>query len=420
MTGKIQEFLSYNTLLADVQRNLMNNYFASKYGHAPGTELFTYDASHSYEVFGMGRLNATSHIVSRGTGLVLIDEPQSLDEGDYIMIGHDNGNKDTWTTNNLPAGYTGVERLEREWKVDKTNDIGDIRIAVDTSGLPARPAGYDNYILFIDDDGDLGNGGTNAVVLDQRFGTYVRKSNISLNDGNVFFIGVGRNISVQDGNWNDPATWLLNVPSADEDVTVSHNVTLTANTQVGGLIINSASGVLNVGSYNFDITVGTIDTVAGGNINPGTGTVIYSADAAQCIESLIYNNLTVRGNGTKTLCGDIVVTGDLTIFESVTTLDADAANNYSITLNGDWQSNGTFNAQNGKVLFDGTAAQEINRNTGDNEIFYDLEIGTNSQIITDHNIQVRDTLLMNGGNFILTSGKSTYHRRGCYQQGDTC
>ncbi|MCF8223014.1 MAG: HYR domain-containing protein, partial [Bacteroidales bacterium] len=404
-TGKILEFLSYNTLLTEVQNNLMNNYFASKYGHAPGTELFTYDATNSYEVFGMGRFNSTSHIISKGTGLVLIDEPQSLDEGDYLMIGHDNANKDTWTTSGLPAGYTGVERLEREWIVDKTNDIGAIRIAIDTSAIPARPAGYDNYILFIDDDGDLGNGGTRAEILSNRYGKYVRKGNISLDDGNVFFIGVGRNITVQDGNWNDPNTWLLNVPAGDEEVTVSHNVTLTANTQVGGVVVSSASGLIDLGSYSLDITEAVIDTVAGGNINSGTGEIIYSADAAQCIEPLIYYDLTVSGNATKTLCGDIVVTNDLTILNTGTTLDADAANNYSITLNGDWQSNGTFNAQNGKVLFDGTSSQNINRNTGDNEIFYDFEIGAASSVLSDHNVQVEDTLLMNGGNFILASGK---------------
>ncbi len=404
--GKILEFLSYNTILTDVQKNLTFNYFSSKYGHSVPVDLYSYDATHSYEVFGIGRLNSTSHIVSRGTGLVLIDLPQSLDEGDYLMIGHDNENKDTWTTSGLPAGYTGVERLARDWKIDKTNDIGNIRISIDTSLLPARPAGYDNYILFIDDDGDLGNGGTRAVVLDERYGNYVRKTNIDFSDGNVFFIGVGRNITVQDGNWNDPDTWLLNVPASDENVTVLHDVDLTANTQVGGVTINGAGGIINTGSYNFDITTGTIDTVAGGNINPGTGTVIYSANGAQCVEPLEYNNLTVSGAGTKTLCGDITVNSNLTIFNSTTILDADIVNNYNITLKGNWQSNGTFNAQNGKVFFDGTGAQSIQRNIGDNEVFYDFEIGPGSQVLSDHNIQVKDTLLMNGGNIILATGKA--------------
>ncbi len=388
----------------------MENYFASKYDYTPATELYSYDATagdiYDYEVFGIGRINSNSHIISQGSGIILIDNPTSLDNGDYMLIGHDGAGISTWTTSNLPPAYTGVERLERTWKVDKTNEIGNIRIAIDTADLPVRPAGYDNFILFVDDDDNPANGIESAQVLSERFGSFVRINSQSLGDGYTFFIGVGRNISVQDGNWNDPATWLLNVPAIDEEVTVSHNVNLTANTQVGGVLISSASGLINLGSNTLGITTTTIDTLSGGNINAGTGTIIYSASASQCIESLVYYNLVVSGSATKTLCGDIVVTNDLTILNTTTVLDVDPGNNYSITLNGDWQSNGTFNAHNGSVLFDGSAAQNINRNTGDLETFYDLEIGPNSLILTDHNIVVRDTLLMNGGNFILNSGKT--------------
>ena len=104
--------------------------------------------------------------------------------------------------------------------------------------------------------------------------------------------------------------------------------TLTGPVSGGGLTINGNGGTLNLGagwihtfSGTWTRTAGTLDgasstlnfTVAptvvsgsGGTFTPSTGTVGYTALAAQTIAGVTYNNLTLSGSGAKTTTGATV------------------------------------------------------------------------------------------------------------------
>src|SRR5439155_1153457 len=86
------------------------------------------------------------------------------------------------------------------------------------------------------------------------------------------------------------------------------------------------TNVLNVNNINAGSAAGcAIDMTNGGTLTirgsfsltnntftAGAGTVNY-AGASQTIAATTYNNLHLSGSGTKTLAGDIIVNGDLTI-----------------------------------------------------------------------------------------------------------
>ena len=49
-------------------------------------------------------------------------------------------------------------RIAREWRLDETGDVGSVTILYDNTLLPAGPAGYNQYLLFLDADGDFNTG----------------------------------------------------------------------------------------------------------------------------------------------------------------------------------------------------------------------------------------------------------------------
>ena len=94
-----------------------------------------------------------------------------------------------------------------------------------------------------------------------------------------------------------------------------------------------------------------------------TSTVIYQSTGAQSISSapLSYGHLTAQGGGTKTLAGNLVVEGDLSIAGSAG-LDV-SASNYSIQEKRNWAVSSTkvgpFTCRNGTVTFAGTSSSDI-------------------------------------------------------------
>ncbi len=411
-TGKVLEFLNFNKTLNEVQLTIIDNYLGTKFGYTPSNDLYNFKTGYSYELFGIGReTGGSTHIISQGSGIVKVDNPSDMDNGDYFFIGHDNADLSAWTTTEI--ALDSVKRIAREWKVGENAETGSIRIALDTSALPVLPPLYDNYVMIIDRDGDsdFTTGTLEMIEMVERYGIFARIPSIDLDEGDCFTFGIATNITVTSGNWNNPSTWLMGVPEEGESATVlnTHIVTLTANASIGRLDI-AAGGELNLGSHTLSVTGEGINN--SGTFTPGTGKVNYSANASQCIASLNYYNLTISGSGTKTLCGDVTVDNDLEILGTQATLflDADASYNYSIAISGDWKSSGTFVPREGRVVFNGVGIQEIDRNDGGVHTFSSLLIETGSTLLADHNLFVEDSLFMRGDirnqGFLLTLGTS--------------
>jgi hypothetical protein len=193
------------------------------------------------------------------------------------------------------------------------------------------------------------------------------------------------------------------------NATVYHNLLISVSgnkTLLGAVAVNgnlSVTGTANLTTSEFQISgnnTGTLTMVSGtglflGNpavatsvsfptnfitanilLNPNS-TVTYQAYTDQPVSAApLYGHLTTSASGTKTLEGSITVAGNVTIGTN-TTLDA-GLNNYNITVAGSWICNGTFNENQGKVIFSGAAPQSIVNTLVGTEYFYDHDQWNNS------------------------------------------
>ncbi len=120
-------------------------------------------------------------------------------------------------------------------------------------------------------------------------------------------------------------------------INVTGNITFTGTASQAQLIFSS-TGILTIG--------GTLGT--GGTFTPSTGTVNYNYLGAQSINGYTYYNLTLSGNGDKTLAAATTITNNLYISSGTRLID----NQFQITGN----ATGTLTVENGATLFLGQIA----------------------------------------------------------------
>ena len=165
-----QEYLGYMTELAgfssennDAQKTIVANYLSAKYGFALSTEdLYVQDdvanGNFDYEVAGIGRVDATNeHIDAQGSGLVRILNPGGLDDGEFLLWGHDNGILAAVELTDIPGTVEG--RLDRVWRVSEVNasgaavDVGSLSVWWDLSELGSVDPTDLQLLIDTDDDG---------------------------------------------------------------------------------------------------------------------------------------------------------------------------------------------------------------------------------------------------------------------------
>jgi hypothetical protein len=160
-------------------------------------------------------------------------------------------------------------------------------------------------------------------------------------------------------------------------------------TVTGSTIDYNGSGSQNVTAFNYYnlkssstgartlASTGTIGVAAvftpGINSYTVTGSTIdFNGTIAQSVPAFTYNHLITSGSSAKTLSGDVALNGNLTINSN---LDV-SGSSYSVSLKGNWSNNGTFNAQNGTVKFNGSSAQTLS-STG-TTAFFGLDMNNSS------------------------------------------
>ncbi len=153
--------------------------------------------------------------------------------------------------------------------------------------------------------------------------------------------------------------------STTNDWIVSANVLMTStqNATVGRDLIHNTGALIDQGSGT--IRIGRNWTHNGGTFDAATGTVIYEG-GDQTIAPFSYATLVCDGTGTKSITGNIIITGVLTINPGVT-FDRDAYN-VTLSFNGTpFVNNGTLTG-NGKFFYTGSGTQNIASGS-----YYDLE-----------------------------------------------
>ena len=407
--GKIMEFMSLNRTFNEAQRKIINNYYAAKYDSTIETSLpenlYTHGSSHGYEVFGIGRETGDNdHLLSQGDGIIRVEGQRDINDNTYMMFGHDDATINAWTDTSV--ALDSVYRLERSWRADKIGTIGSVKLAVDTSDFPTRPNSfYEAYILLVSPNADFKDGDERLYPLLFKDGSFIQSENeedVVINDDDYFTIGVARNRTIKDGNWNADSVWLTgNVPGELETALISEGdtITVTQETEIGEVILaNDAHLKLELPvNKKFVLNTGSFVLNGTASVDPGNqGEISYEAEGDQDVTSLTYHKLRFRGSGTKTLAGDITTQDFIYLNDDDVTVDV-STNDYTITVNGDWKNTGsTFLSRSGKVIFTGGGNHEVG-NTGHREVFNDIVLASGNNLDVDHSIAVKDTLYMNGG-----------------------
>ena len=125
LDGDVAEVIMYDGFINPAQRIIAENYLAAKYGLSSNTnDFYVGDApangNFDYDMIGVGQENDTQHTQAQGDVLRLTADATTLNNGDYLLAGHNSTPHGTATTN-LPAGVQ--ERWARSWYVDKTGTL---------------------------------------------------------------------------------------------------------------------------------------------------------------------------------------------------------------------------------------------------------------------------------------------------------
>lgn len=367
LDGRIGEVLVYTSTLNAAQRQIVENYLASKYSLTISGDVFTGDASgFDFDVAGIGRSAGASHTEASSAGLVLSTYNGSLDtDGEFLLVGR--GAASNSVVDCACAGYPGSieQRWARTWFVDKTTAGSlDVAIAFDFGdGIGGQfPQDKDDYELLFSSDG-----GTNFSVVSIASGDksivgdkmVFRVANASLLDG-IYTIGTTDAVaspingaanrtwySYQTGNANDPLVWTLDggitplyvnpsseTPGASDNVVITSGktITLTADNfsvntlevygtldlvQFSGHTATSISGTGRIrlagSSSNLDNFI-TAPTTAFADASTGGTVEIYGTSTFSLDQTREYNDLIInKTSGVVSVNANYTLNGDLTI-----------------------------------------------------------------------------------------------------------
>lgn len=151
-TGHIAEVIYYNDqALNEARRRIIENYLSAKYSIAITNQYYTFSSTHNGDVIGIGQTNFDSnHADSQGEGVLRVRKPSSLNNGDFVMLGHNSLAMGEADGMDIPS--TAFSRLKRTWKVGAAGSVGTVTLDFDMSDNLISDA--DDVILLKDSNGD--------------------------------------------------------------------------------------------------------------------------------------------------------------------------------------------------------------------------------------------------------------------------
>ncbi len=223
LDGDIAEIVMMDEAVNDAQRIIIHNYLAAKYGLTlTSSDFYTMDnganGDYDHDVAGIGQATGgDNHTDAQGTGVIRILSPTALDDGDFLLWGHNNGAMTATETVDIPS--TTDMRLERVWRVSETADVGNIQMVWDLSALGVTDPTLVRLLVDTNDNNDFTDDTaiSGATLLTDNSFMF---SNVSaLQDGYRFTIGL---IQAAPGNiTTNLEVWLKSDLGTEGDVTIT-------------------------------------------------------------------------------------------------------------------------------------------------------------------------------------------------------
>ena len=379
-TGDFLEAIIYNIELNSAQRIIVGNYLAAKYNLTISNDYYSYQASYSHDLAGIGRFDASNiHSVAQSSKLITIGNASAMTtNGEYLLFAHDNASISTWST--TEQAYENTQRIAREWRIDETGNVGTIDFTLNEDDLAALPSGFTKYALMVDSDGDFTN---DAKIYEMSvFGSDYKVTGVDIADGDYISIAaVKPTIQFSPNTGND-----LESSNATADIELNYipasAVSIAYSTTNGTALAGSdftAIGVttltFNAGIQTQSVAVNVIDDVSSENLeiftinlsNPSAGLIIgtegvythsiedndndrkifFSAASSSGNESIVSVTITVKINipdGSNSTTVDYAVSGgtasgggtDYTLAAGTATIIANnTTTTFSVTVNND-------------------------------------------------------------------------------------
>lgn len=216
------------------------------------------------------------------------------------------------------------------------------------------------------------------------------------------------------GNWNNASTWsntacggtaATAIPGAGDNVTICAGHTVTMNGNPGNCLSLYIAGTANwtqnlttnVGSGGLTMAGGTISGSATGSLNV-SGNFIMSGT-----NSIGRCNITI--SGTTTISSTLILNntaGTKTFTDFIITSAGTFNNTVSedITVNGNFQNDGTFIINSGRVTFGGASSNTVTGTSTTNFNTVTLNKGTSVSNILD----IQSPITMSAGGLTLLNG----------------
>ncbi len=254
LNGDIAEIIVYDRSINGAERGRIFSYLAMKYGITIGTDLVSSagatvwnaaaNSTYNNSVFGLSRDNGASgsgllvtqsNSIETGSGdgtgqnaqgNIVLSNPTSLDDLDFLQMGHDNGALTESISPDVPVAVAGSRRIAREWKVQHTGNVGTFDMTMNFSGLTISGTGPIQFRLMVDEDGD-GDFTTGTIRYYTPFsfgGGIINLTGVTLNNNEVFtFITQAAGVLL-------PVTWKnFSAKQINNDVRLDWKVENNAN-----------------------------------------------------------------------------------------------------------------------------------------------------------------------------------------------
>jgi hypothetical protein len=254
--GDFTEIIIYNDYLNQAEQIIVANYLAAKYGLTISNDRYAYQGTHENDVAGIGRETISdSHLSATSDNILQIGNASGINANqEYLLFGHDGNGVGSWTTTEAPDSGVNIQRLEREWRLDETGDVGTIDVVIDVATFPTLPVDHTMYALMVDSDGDFSTGAS-VYELSLDSGTEYSLTGLEILDGDYIALAAV-NPKIQHTN---------TVQSGDENINASIEISLNFIPETDKTVeFTTANGSATSGS-DYTAALGTTATILAGN-----------------------------------------------------------------------------------------------------------------------------------------------------------